>query len=107
MVMLIVCRSSRWRRAAFLATCYGLAVSTLPAAGQIDSSQSCLAHGATVYSPGDDHVKAPKFQVLHGPREEPVRVTSRVVFDIIINSAGRICEIHVVKAPDRETARQL
>jgi hypothetical protein len=29
------------------------------------------------------------------------------VFEIIINSAGRICEIHVVKAPDRETARQL
>ncbi len=76
------------------------------AIGQTDSSHVCLARGATIYSPAEDHIKTPKLQIVQGS-EKPIKSTSPVVFDAVINSTGRICDIHVVKAPDRETARQL
>ena len=83
-----------------------VAAVTLPTVSQTDDPHVCLAQGATIYSPAEDHIKTPKFQIVQG-LEKPMKVSSPAVFDVLINPRGRICDIHVIKAPDRETARQL
>jgi hypothetical protein len=76
----------------------------IPVESQFDSSRSCIAEGTTIYSPGDARVKGPKFQSELAWVERPPKVSSRVVFEVLVNSAGRICDVHIIKAPDRETA---
>ena len=90
----------------FLEICCAIAVLTIATVGQTGGSQECVAQGALIYSPGQDHVKAPRLEVMHPLSGKPANPASRVVFDVVINSAGRICEIHVVNAPDHETARR-
>lgn len=69
-----------------------------------DSFRSCIAEGTTIYAPGDGRVNGPKFQSELVFVEPPPKVSSRVVFEVLVNSTGRICDIHIIKAPDRETA---
>jgi len=71
-----------------------------------DRSAICLAEGEHIYSSTDNEVKMPKLHIEESKRRE-VSPKSPVEFEIILNPAGRLCEIHVLKAPDRDTAKQL
>ena len=87
---------------------FGLLVaSALPVPAQTGSSKPCLAQSEQIYTPGEDHVKPPKLRIERGPLEKPLKSTSRVVLEVVINSAGKICEVRALKTPDRETAQQL
>ena len=57
-----------------------------------------------IYSPGDARVKSPKLLIEPAPLERPPKVRSRVVFEVLVNSRGRICDVHIIKAQDRQTA---
>lgn len=71
---------------------------------QSANSRSCIAEGTTIYSPLDAGVKGPKFQGELSPVEPPPKVRSGVLFEVLVNSGGRICDIQIIRAPDRETA---
>ena len=97
--------SKCWNNIAFIATI--LLVMIQSVIGQADSSKLCLAANEPIYTPGEDHVQAPRLRIERGPLEKPLKSSSRAVFEVVINSAGTICEIRALKAPDRETAQQL
>lgn len=52
-------------------------------------------------------MKFPNFRIERGTLEKPVKSPSHVVLEVLVNSAGTICEVRALKAPDRETARQM
>ena len=75
--------------------------------GQRHSSPVCVPQGAAIYSPGEDHVKAPKLRIVRLAVEQPLTFKRSVMSDVLVNSEGRICDIHIINAPDRETALQV
>ena len=75
--------------------------------GQEDSSKPCLAANEPIYTPGEEHVKPPRLRIERGPLEKPLKSSARAVFEVVINSAGSICDVRALKAPDRDTAQQL
>jgi hypothetical protein len=81
-------------------------ITALPVAveGESESSRICIPEGTKIYSPADAGVKGPKLQIETAPVERLPKVRSRVVFEVLVNSTGRICDIQILKAPDRETA---
>lgn len=101
-------QSRRWQNLpTSVVASFVLAAFTIQAAGQKDERQVCLAQGEAIYSPGEDHVKAPKLRIERGPLEKPLKSSSQAVLEVLINSAGTICEVRALKAPDRESAKQL
>lgn len=68
-----------------------------------DSSRSCIAEDTKIYSGGEPGIKGAKL-LEPVPLERPPRIKSRVVFEVLVNSAGRICDVHIITAPDRDTA---
>lgn len=103
-------------------SCYNLALMTKPfnvatyvllglgsflAQAQTHNSSVCLAQGAAIYTVGEDHVKPPKIHNLHVVGVELPTITSNVICEVLINSEGRICNVRIIKAPDRQTAFQV
>jgi hypothetical protein len=77
------------------------------ASGQVEKPSPCLDEGETIYSPGKAGVKDPKLQMERQSPDAPITVRYPIVLELIINSAGKICDIHVLKATDPETAKRL
>jgi hypothetical protein len=80
---------------------------SLLAQAQNHNSAECVSQGAAIYTVGEDHVKPPKIHIVHSERERLPATTSSVICEVLINSEGRICDIRIIKAPDRQTARQV
>lgn len=76
----------------------------IPVESQSDGSRACIPAGTTIYSAADAGVKGPKLQSEVAFGERPPKVSFPVVFEVLINSAGRICDVHIINAPDREAA---
>jgi hypothetical protein len=60
-----------------------------------------------IYIPGTDGVKPPKLHVEHTPVDKPVKFDFPLVLDLTISARGKFCEIHVLQAPDQESAKQI
>jgi hypothetical protein len=73
------------------------------------SSQPCLAGDEAIYAPGRDGVEPPKLRGERAKPDNPIKLSSPVILELTLNSLGRICEIHVVRAGqrDQESARHL
>ncbi len=98
---------SLWRIAVTLFACLTPGLRITLALAQSDGAKPCLAQDEIIYMPGQEHVKAPKLRIERGSLEQPLRSSSRAVFEVVINSVGTICEVRALKAPDRETAQKL
>jgi hypothetical protein len=79
----------------------------LQATCQTDKSQPCLASDEVIYTPGEDHVKAPTLRMERRALDPPLNPSFHAVLEVVINSAGTICEVRALKAPDRDTAQKL
>lgn len=84
-----------------------LGLGSLLAQAQTHNSSACVAQGAAIYTVGEDHVKPPKVHNLHVVGVELPTITSNVICEVLINSVGRICDVRIIKAPDRQTAFQV
>jgi len=80
---------------------------TCPVMAQIDKSTPCITDGESIFAPGEDHVKPPKLQIEHPPLDKPVKLNSQVVLEVLINSAGTICEVRALKALTKNQQRNL
>jgi hypothetical protein len=90
-----------------IATYALLGLGSFLAQAQTHNSAECVSQGETIYTVGEDHVKPPNVQVVNSVGHPLPKITSSVLCEVLINSKGRICDIRIVKAPDRQTARQV
>ena len=85
------------RFAAYLA----LGLASALAVGQ-DSGQTvsgCLAKDEVVHKPGEKNLKPPKLDIY--PAEQmPEGVLGSFALEVLVNSKGRVCDVHLVKASD-------
>jgi hypothetical protein len=90
----------------FLVVCGVLVIFAFPMAGQTGKSESCIAQGELIYTPGEDYVKPPKLQIERAQIDRPSKLNSPVVLEVLLNPIGKICEVRALKAPDRDSAKQ-
>ena len=85
-----------------------MALAQAPASTAPSDEPPCVAKGEPIYSPGEDHVKAPE---LHRERKGPddakraIRPNSNVSLELVVGATGDICEIRALKAPSRDEAQ--
>lgn len=84
-----------------------LGLSSLLAHAHSHKSPACISQGAEIYAVGEDHVKPPKIHNVHVEGVELPTTTSNVIGEVLINPEGQICNIQIIKAPDRQTALQV
>jgi hypothetical protein len=95
------------RRAIWLAVLTAaLATTTRAQEASEPQERLCIAKNETIYTPGEDHVKAPELNRERiGPDDKGrIRPNSRVLLEVTVNSAGDICLARALKAPTREEA---
>jgi len=90
-----------------VATYFLLGLGSFLAQAQTRDLAVCVSQGETIYTVGGDHVEPPKIHNLHVEGVELPKTTSNVICEVLINSKGRICDIRIIKAPDRQTAFQV
>jgi hypothetical protein len=90
-----------------VATYVLLGLGSVLAQGRTHNSAVCVSQGEAIYTVGEDHVKPPKLHIEQSERVRLPKITSNVICEVLINSEGRICDIRIIKAPDRQTARQV
>jgi hypothetical protein len=57
-------------------------------------------------SPGKGQVKAPKLETSQA-EQVPLQMKGITWLELLVNSEGRLCEVHVVKTTDHDSAAQI
>lgn len=89
--------------------CFVLACVTIPAGGQENAKPAdhpCISQDEVVYAQGDvvrKKIKPPKMDV--GAQEQmPEAWKGGALLEFVVNSEGRVCDVHVVAASDKDAA---
>jgi TonB family protein len=91
------------------AACLWLIFATLAVFGQLNSApttDACVAKDEIIYGPDEKRVKPPRLDTP--PAEQmPEKVKGQFILEIVVNSDGRLCEVHLKKASDKAAGMQL
>ena len=76
------------------------------AQGQPPASRECVTPGEPVYNAEKDKVKPPKLATSQ--REQlPPEIRGNTWLELLVNSDGRLCEVHILKTTDHDAAIQI
>jgi hypothetical protein len=86
-----------------------LAAGFLSAAEKSDLAESepCVAPGEKIYRPGVDHVKPPELIPVSKSSSEPPSTPRQVTLEVLLNSHGTICEVHILRSTNVENPRKV
>jgi hypothetical protein len=70
-------------------------------------SEPCVAPGEKIYQPGIDHVKPPEFMSVPKKVSEPPSTRRQVTLEVLLNSHGTICEVHIMRSTNVENSRKV
>jgi hypothetical protein len=71
------------------------------------SDNPCIAKGETVYRPGEQKVVPPKLQQDREEDDSSKKFKVRAQLELIVNSQGRICEIHILRSDNRDATKSI
>jgi Gram-negative bacterial TonB protein C-terminal len=75
--------------------------------GNPPKSEPCVAPGETIYQPGIDHVKPPELIPEHKKGNEPSPSRRQVTLEVLLNSQGAVCEVHIMRTSNVENAKKV
>ena len=78
------------------------------AAAQEQSAPSgeCIAREEPIYHAEKDKVKPPKLETKQ-EEQSPPQIRGNTWLELLVNSEGRLCEVHILKTTDHDAAVQI
>ena len=86
---------------ALVSACVSVVAQEQPAA-----SQECVARGEPIYHAEKDKVKPPKLETKQ-EEQSPPQIRGNTWLELLVNSEGRLCEVHILKTTDHDDALQI
>ena len=81
---------------------YALAV----AQEQPATSGDCVPRGEPIYHAERDKIKPPKLETKQA-EQSPPQIRGNTLLELLVNSEGRLCEVHILKTTDHDAAVQI
>jgi len=66
----------------------------------------CVPPREPIYNSEKDKVKPPKFAISQA-EQLPPEITGNKSLELVVNSEGRLCEVHILKTTDHDSAVQI
>jgi TonB family protein len=70
------------------------------------SSGECVPGGEPIYHAEKDKIKPPKLETKQA-EQSPPQIRGTALLELLVNSEGRLCEVHILKATDHDAAVQV
>lgn len=66
----------------------------------------CVARGESIYHAEKDKVKPPKLETKQA-EQLPPQIRGNTWLELLVNSEGRLCGVHILKTTDHDAAVQI
>ena len=95
-----------WRR--FVVPVFALlsACASAVAQEQPVASGECVHRGEPIYHSDKDRFKPPKLAISQAEQSPPA-IRGETWLELLVNSEGRLCEVHILKTTDHDSAVQI
>lgn len=84
-----------------------LLFSLVPAAQEDKNTNTCIAIGQPIYTPGVDGVNPPQPPPPDKNAKDAPKIRGAMSLELIVNSEGNVCSVKILGATDKNSAQQI